>query len=386
MAADQEAGPGHDGRRLTRRTLLGATVAGAGATALLGAVGARADRSPAAGSGDPPTPTVIAHRGASGYRPEHTLGSYQLALDLGADVIEIDLVPTRDHQLVCRHENEISSTTDVAARPEFADRETTRTVDGERLTGWFTEDFTAAELTTLGSVERLPARRPNNTLYNGRWSVPTLQEVLEWAEARGRERGRPVWLCLELKHPTHFRSLGLDLEEPLTRLLHRHQLHRAGSPVLLQSFEADSLRRMAERTETRRTLLLAGPTERPHDLQRAGDPRTVADLITPDGLREIAGYAHVIGPTLDLVIPRRDDDTLAAPTTLIGDAHDRGLSVHGYTLRNENVFLPAEFRTGERENRYGDVFGAIRAYLDQGIDGIHTDHPDTMLLVTADRR
>ncbi|MFI9465499.1 glycerophosphodiester phosphodiesterase family protein [Streptomyces xiamenensis] len=383
MAADQEAGPGHDGTRLTRRTLLGATVAGAGATALLGAVAAR---SPAAGGDDPPTPTVIAHRGASGYRPEHTLGSYQLALDLGADAIEIDLVPTRDHQLVCRHENEISGTTDVAARTEFADRRTTRTVDGERLTGWFTEDFTAAELTTLGAVERLPARRPNNTLYNGRWSVPTLQEVLEWAADRGRERGRPVWLCLELKHPTHFRSLGLDIEEPLTRLLHRHGLHHAGSPVLLQSFEADSLRRMAERTETRRTLLLAGPTQRPYDLRRAGDPRTVADLITPDGLREIAGYAQVIGPTLDLVIPRRDDDTLAAPSTLIGDAHDRGLSVHGYTLRNENVFLPAEFRTGERENRYGDVFGATRAYLDQGIDGIHTDHPDTMLLVAADRR
>ncbi|MFB4197797.1 glycerophosphodiester phosphodiesterase family protein [Streptomyces carpaticus] len=390
MPADRPAAPDHDGTSLTRRTVLGATAAGAGATVLLGAAVARAGRQDRSGSaaGDPPVPTVIAHRGASGYRPEHTLGAYQLALDLGADAIEVDLVPTRDHQLVCRHENEISGTTDVAGRPEFADRETTGTVDGEKVTGWFTEDFTAAELGTLGAVERLPRRRPHNTLYNGYWPVPTLREVLDWAADRGRRRGRPVPLYLEIKHPSHFRALGLDIEEPLTRLLHEYGLHRADAPATIQSFEADSLRRMAERTDTRRTLLLAGAATRPHDLRLAGDPRTVAELVTPEGLAEIAGYAHLIGPTLDLVIPRHADDTLAAPTTLVADAHARGLAVHGYTLRNENAYLPADFRTGDGGDgsRYGDVFGAVRAYLGQGIDGLHADHPDTVLLAAADAR
>ncbi|CAM5463264.1 hypothetical protein SANTM175S_00565 [Streptomyces antimycoticus] len=173
-------------------------------------------------------PPVIGHRGASGYRPEHTLGSYQLALDMGADIVEQDLVPTKDGHLVCRHENDITATTDVSAHPEFADRKTTKTVDGTKLTGWFTEDFTLAELKTLRAKERIPGNRQRNTLYDGRWEVPTFEEVLQWAEREGRRRGRRVWLYVETKHPTYFRKLGLGIEEPLAKLLRRYGRHKTG--------------------------------------------------------------------------------------------------------------------------------------------------------------
>jgi glycerophosphoryl diester phosphodiesterase len=374
-----------------RAVLGGAAVASAGAaTVLAGAAPAhaRANASSAAG-GRPaplPVPTVIAHRGASGYRPEHTLGSYQLALDMGADIIEQDLVPTRDGHLVCRHENDITGTTDVADHPEFADRLATKNVDGQKLTGWFTEDFTLAELRTLRATERIPGQRPNNTLYDGRWTVPSFEEVLRWAAERGRERGRPVWLYVETKHPTYFRGLGLGLEEPLARLLRRFGLDGAGAPVFLQSFEPSSMQRMARLVDTPRVVLLGSLTSRPWDFVANGDPRTVADLITPAGLREIAGYAKGIGPTLDLVIPRRTDGSLGTPTTLVADAHARGLVVHPYTLRNENAFLPADFRRGEDPNHYGDVFGAIGTFFEQGIDGVFADQPDTALLAAADFR
>jgi glycerophosphoryl diester phosphodiesterase len=372
--------------------MLGAAVAGASAATLLPAARANAagsEGTAATGSGRPaplPVPTVIAHRGASGYRPEHTLGAYQLALDLGADIIEQDLVPTRDGHLVCRHENDISGTTDVADHPEFADRRTTKTIDGQQLTGWFTEDFTLAELRTLRATERIPAQRPNNTLYNGRWAVPSFEEVLTWAADAARRRGRPVWLYPETKHPTYFRGLGLGLEEPLARLLRRYGLHRADAPVFLQSFEPTSMRRMSRLVSTPRVVLLGSLTSRPWDFVASGDPRTVADLVTPEGLREIAGYAQGIGPTLDLVIPRRADGTLGTPTTLVADAHAEDLVVHPYTLRNENAFLPAEFRTGTDPNRYGNVFGAIGTFFAQGIDGVFADQPDTALLAAADFR
>ncbi len=372
-----------------RRAMLTAAAAGAGAATLLGAAPARASaRSGSAGHGGDrlPVPTVVAHRGASGYRPEHTLGAYQLALDMGADVIEQDLVPTRDGHLVCRHENDITGTTDVADHPEFADRRTTRTVDGTALTGWFTEDFTLAELKTLRATERIPAQRPNNELYDGRWTVPSYEEVLEWAASQARERGRPVWLYTETKHPTYFRGLGLGLEQPLARLLRRFRLHRASAPVFLQSFEPSSMERLADLVDTPRVVLLSSAGSRPWDFVASGDPRTVADLITPEGLREIAGYAQGIGPTLDLVIPRTEDGTLGAPTTLVADAHAADLLVHPYTMRNENAFLPADFRRGDDPNRYGDAFGALRTYFEQGIDGIFADQPDTALLAAADFR
>ncbi|GLF96324.1 glycerophosphodiester phosphodiesterase [Streptomyces yaizuensis] len=379
-----------------RRTLLGAAAAGAAALGVQATTPAAAAGAPAARRGhggsyrDLPRPTVIAHRGASGYRPEHTIAAYQLALDMGAHVVEQDLVPTRDGHLVCRHENDITGTTDVADRPGFASRRTTKTVDGDRLTGWFTEDFTLAELKTLRTRERIPGVRPKNTLYDGRWTIPTFEEVLRWAEREGRRRGRPVWLHVETKHPTYFRGLGLGLEEPLARLLRRYGRDRRDAPVFLQSFEPGSIRRLAGLVSPPRVVLLGAAGTRPWDFVEAGDPRTVADLIRPDGLRWIASFAQGIGPTLDLVIPKDANGRLGEPTTLVRDAHRRGLLVHPYTLRNENAFLPADFRRDYgtapvvAANEYGDVFGAYRRYFATGIDGIFTDHPDTGLLAAAE--
>ncbi|MFJ6938267.1 glycerophosphodiester phosphodiesterase [Streptomyces sp. NPDC101132] len=373
-----------------RRSVLGAAVLAAGGTAVGLAPGTAAAAEAAAGHGGEggyrrlPVPTVIGHRGASGYRPEHTLGSYQLALDLGAHVIEQDLVPTRDGHLVCRHENEIGGTTDVADHPEFAGRHTTKTVDGVAVTGWFTEDFTLAELKTLRAKERIPAVRQRNTPYDGRWAVPTFEEVLRWARREGRRRGREVWLHVETKHPSHFRGLGLGLEEPLARLLRRYGCDRRDSAVFLQSFEPSSIQRLGRLVDSPRVVLLSSAASRPWDFEQAGDPRTVADLVTPEGLKWIAGFAQGIGPTLDLVIPRDAAGRLGTPTTLVRDAHARGLVLHPYTARNENQFLPADFRRGTDPAAYGDVFGALRTYFAQGIDGIFTDQPDTALLAAAD--
>ncbi|MFG3381112.1 glycerophosphodiester phosphodiesterase [Streptomyces sp. NPDC047999] len=373
-----------------RRAVIGAAVAAGAALGTGAGAGAAqaAARTQGRGGGPGyrglPVPTVIAHRGASGYRPEHTLGSYRLALDMGAHVIEQDLVPTRDGHLVCRHENDISGTTDVADRPEFASRRTTKSVDGTSLTGWFTEDFTLAELKTLRAEERIPAIRQENTLYDGRWTVPTFEEVLRWAEREGRRRGHPVWLHAETKHPSYFRGLGLGLEERLARLLRRYGRHRANSPVFLQSFEPSSMQRMARLVATPRVVLLSGPASRPWDFVEAGDPRTVADLVKPAGLDWIASFAQGIGPTLDLVVPKDAAGRLTEPTTLVRDAHARGLLLHPYTLRNENAFLPAEFRRGTDPTAYGDAFGAYRAYFATGIDGIFTDMPDTGLLAAEE--
>ncbi|GGV14304.1 glycerophosphoryl diester phosphodiesterase [Streptomyces litmocidini] len=382
-------------RTPARRTVLGAAGATVlGASTVLAAGTARADERQAAGSPRTPgrghgyrslpVPTVIGHRGAAGYRPEHTLGSYRHALDLGAHVVEQDLVPTRDGHLVCRHENDITGTTDVADHPEFAARKTTKTVDGTALTGWFTEDFTLAELKTLRAKERIPGTRQENTLYDGRWTVPTFEEVLRWAEEEGRRRGREIWLHVETKHPSYFRSLGLGLEEPLAKLLRRYGRHRADSPVFLQSFEPSSIQRLARLVDAPGVVLLSGASSRPWDFVEAGDPRTVADLVTPEGLAWIASYARGIGPTLDLVVPKDANGRLGTPTALVRDAHAEGLILHPYTHRNENAFLPADFRKGTDPTAYGDAFGALKRYLETGIDGIFSDNPDTALLAAAD--
>ncbi|WP_327322353.1 glycerophosphodiester phosphodiesterase [Streptomyces sp. NBC_01210] len=370
-----------------RRTVLGAAVLGTAALGL-GSTAARADEQDS-GHGsyrDLPSPTVIAHRGASGYRPEHTLGSYQLALDMGAHVVEQDLVPTKDGHLVCRHENDITGTTDVAAHPEFASRKTTKSIDGVSLTGWFTEDFTLAELKTLRAKERIPANRQENTLYDGRWAIPTFEEVLRWAEKEGHRRGRPVWLHVETKHPTYFRGIGLGLEERLARLLRRYGRDRRNSPVFLQSFEPSSIQRLAGLVDSPRVVLLSAANTRPWDFVQAGDPRTVADLVKPEGLKWIASYAQGIGPTLDLIIPKDANGKLGTQTTLVRDAHAKGLILHPYTMRNENTFLPADFRRGTDPNAYGDAFGAFKVYFETGIDGIFTDNSDTGLLAAADFR
>ncbi|MEV8594155.1 glycerophosphodiester phosphodiesterase [Streptomyces sp. NPDC052012] len=371
-----------------RRALLGAAMLAAGGTALgLSGTARAAGAGQGGGRGlkSLPVPTIIGHRGASGYRPEHTLGAYQLALDMGADIVEAgDLVPTKDGHLVCRHEPEIGGTTDVADHPEFAGRRTTKTLDGASVTGWFTEDFTLAELKRLRAVERIPANRPHNTLYNGRWEIPTFEEVLRWQDEQTRKRGKQVWIYPELKHPTYFRKLGLGLEERVAKVLRKHGKDDRNAPVILQSFEPTSIERLNTLVDNPLVVLLSSANSRPWDFVESGDPRTVADLITRKGLREIASYAQGIGPTLDLVIPRDASGRLTEPTTLVRDAHRAGLILHPYTLRNENPFLPADFRKGTEPDAYGDVFGAYRAYFATGIDGVFTDHPDTGLLARED--
>ncbi|MFD8328293.1 glycerophosphodiester phosphodiesterase [Streptomyces lydicus] len=368
-----------------RRTVLGAAALGAGA-AVLGSAG---QASAAGRDGAPrelPVPLIVGHRGASGYRPEHTFGSYQLALDMGADVIEQDLVPTKDGHLVCRHENDITATTDVSAHPEFAARKTTKTVDGVQLTGWFTEDFTLAELKTLRAKERIPGTRQHNTLYDGRWQVPTFEEVLQWAEREGRKRGRRVWLHIETKHPTYFRKLGLGLEERVAAALRAHGRHRRNSPNFLQSFEPSSIQRLGKLVDCPKVVLLGTLKDRPWDFVASGDPRTVADLVKPEGLRWIAGFAEGIGPDLTVIIPRDKDNKLGTPTSVVKDAHAAGLVLHPYTVRNENTFLPADFRKGTDPNAYGDSLGVFKAYLATGIDGLFSDNCDTALLAAAEFR
>ncbi|WP_317442329.1 glycerophosphodiester phosphodiesterase [Streptomyces collinus] len=377
-------------RTTARRALLGAAVLGVGGGVLglpgtAQAAGTRTAAHGGRGLKGLPVPTIIGHRGASGYRPEHTFGSYELALDLGADVVEAgDLVPTKDGHLVCRHEPEIGGTTDVASHPEFAGRRTTKVLDGVPTTGWFTEDFTLAELKTLRAVERIPANRPHNTLYNGRWQIPTFEEVLKWQDEQTRRRGRQVWIYPETKHPTYFRKLGLGLEERVANLLRKHGKDGRNAPVILQSFEPTSIQKLNQLVDNPLVVLLSSAGSRPYDFVESGDPRTVADLITPKGLREIAGYARGIGPTLDLVIPKNADGTLASPTTLVADAHKVGLILHPYTMRNENPFLPAEYRKGAAADGYGDAFGAFRTYFATGIDGVFTDNADTGVLARAD--
>ena len=281
-------------------------------------------------------PIVIAHRGASAHRPEHTLAAYELAIELGADFIEPDVVATRDGRLVARHDNEISGTTDVAARPEFADRRTARDVGGKRLEGWFTEDFTLAELRTLRARERLPELR--GVAHDGRFGIPTLEEVVELAARAG------VGVYPETKHPSHFAALGLALEPPLLAALEGF-----AGPVFIQSFEEGNLR------ELRGTHPLVRLT--------AGAPPDVAAIAT---------YADAIGPHKDQVIPRDADGRLGAPTSLVADAHAAGLLVHPWTFRPEPAFLPAGMDADEE----------LDAFLGLGIDGVFADDPGAAVAAT----
>jgi glycerophosphoryl diester phosphodiesterase len=320
-------------------------------------------------------PLVIGHRGASGYRPEHTLAAYRLAIAQCADFIEPDLVSTRDGVLVARHENEISGTTDVADRPEFAGRRTTKVIDGIAVTGWFTEDFTLAELRTLRARERLPQVRPQNTAYDGRYRIPTLQEVVDLARRSRTCDGRPVGVYPETKHPTYFDSIGLSMEEPLVRTLHRNGYRGRRAPVFVQSFEVGNLRDLDRMTGVR-LVQLFDCSGAPYDLRSSGDLRTYADLLTPAGLRFVDRYADGVGVCKNALIPRNADGSLGSPSPVIDDAHDRGLVVHGWTFRRENQFLPLDFRRGTDPYAVGDMVGEIRAFLDAGMDGFFTDNPD----------
>ncbi|MDR6875544.1 esterase-like activity of phytase family protein [Microbacterium barkeri] len=328
---------------------------------------------------------VIGHRGASGYRPEHTLAAYETAILQCADYIEPDVVSTKDGVLVARHENEIGGTTDVAAHPEFADRRTTKVIDGVSVTGWFTEDFTLAELRTLRAKERVPHVRPGSAAYDGLYLIPTLDEVIDLARHSTTCDGEPVGIAPETKHPTYFDGIGLSLEEPLVAALEADGMNRADAPVVIQSFETGNLRDLDAMTDVR-IAQLANSSGAPFDLRAAGDPRTYADLVTPEGLAEIATYADILGAEKSVVIPRAADGTLAEPTAVVADAHAAGLEVHGWTFRLENQFLPAEFRSSADPNAAGDLAGELRAFVDAGLDGVFSDHPDVAVEAVADAR
>jgi glycerophosphoryl diester phosphodiesterase len=334
------------------------------------------DRPAAAAAGRRPASLVIGHRGAAGYRPEHTLASYELAARMGADFIEPDLVATRDGVLVARHEPEISGTTDVADHPEFADRRRTVVLDGVPTTGWFTHDFTLAELKRLRAVERLPQVRQHNTIFNGLFPVPTFDEVLALRERLSRELHREIGVYPETKHPTYFQSIGLPLERRLVEALRHRGLDHAGAPVFVQSFEATNLRQLHDSFRLRVPLVfLTSASGNPWN-----DPRSYASYLTPAGLRELRRFVAGIGPDKNQVIPRNPDGTLAQPTSLVADAHAAGLVVHPYTFRAENQFLPAEFRIGSDPNAYGRAMDEQIAFLRTGIDGLFTDQADIGVL------
>lgn len=308
---------------------------------------------------------IIAHRGASGERPEHTLASYERAIDLGADYIEPDLVPTRDGVLVARHENEISGTTDVADHPEFADRRTTRTIDGEEVTGWFTEDFTLAELRILRVRERLPQVRVANTRFDGLWQVPTLAEVIALVRAKEAETGRRVGLYPELKHSHYFASIGHDTAASLVAQLHAAGYRSADDPVFIQSFELDTLPRLNAMTQLRLVQLVSaqgGPADR--------RDWTYADMLTTQGLADIAAYADGIGAELALLLQAD-----GSPTGLVEQAHTAGLLVHGWTLRRENMFLPPALRSAGPPTEPGDLAGLWQMLHAARVDGVFTDNP-----------
>lgn len=337
------------------------------------------------GAAWPPVPAVVGHRGAPAFRPEHTLASYQQAIDDGADAIEPDLVMTKDGVLIARHENEISGTTDVAARTEFASRKVTKMIDGIPVTGWFTEDFTLAEIKTLRAVERIPANRPANVHFNGRFEIPTLQEVIDLAQRQSSLLRRVVGIYPETKHPTYFQSIGLPLERKLVEQLKANGYRGKNAPVFIQSFEVANLKELRGMTKIRLVQLIdnpknapapnGAPRNKPYDFTVAGDSRTYADLITPAGLREIATYADVVAPYKEVIIPRDANNNAGSPTTFVADAHAAKLKVHTWTFRPENPFLPVSLREGNITSlsERGDSVAEILLYLKQGIDGFFSD-------------
>ena len=329
-------------------------------------------------------PFVIAHRGASGYVPEHTLAGYFIAIQQGADYVEPDLVISRDGALLARHENEIGGTTDVASRPEFAARKATKSIDGESITGWFTEDFTLAELKTLRARERLPDLRKANTRYDGAFSIPTFDEVLDLVAAADAQRaemaraaGLPppprIGVYPETKHPSYFAKLGLTFDDRMLESLSRHGYSKRSDPICLQSFEVANLKALRRRTDLPLVQLVA-PTGQPFDFTLAGDKRSYLDLMTDPGLREIATYADAIGPHKWMVVQFGAEG--ARDTGLARRARAAGLGIHVWTLRAENEFLPVALRSPGDAAALGDLKSEIHALLDAGITGFFSDHPD----------
>jgi glycerophosphoryl diester phosphodiesterase len=311
------------------------------------------------------TPIIIAHRGASGDRPEHTLAAYELGIDQGADYIEPDLVVTKDGVLVARHETEISETTDVAAREEFADRRRSKTVDGQLISGFFAEDFTLAELRTLRAKERIPGLRPQNARFDGLYQIPTLEEIVSLVRAKETEVERQIGIYPELKHSEFLlQEEGIDTVDLLLLELKRLGV-TAEDPVFIQSFEVGPLQRLNQRSAFRLVQLVSaegGPADEPE--------MRYADMVTPSGLAEIATYADAVGANIGMVL-----DAAGLATPLIADAQAAGLLVHAWTLRKENAFLPAALRIGDSEAGTGNSAALFALLRKAGVEGVFTDDP-----------
>jgi len=314
-------------------------------------------------------PVIIAHRGASGFRPEHTLASYELAINLGADYVEPDLVSTKDGVLIARHENEITTTTNVAEYPEFTNRQTTKLIDGKSVTGWFTEDFTLDEIKILKAKERLPFRDQS---FNGKFLIPTFQEIIDLVKVKSGEIGRSIGIYPETKHPTYFASIGLPLEEPLVKILADNGYKFNNDPIFIQSFETGNLQKLSQLTDLPLIQLLEHSGQ-PFDLLINGDSRTYKDLTKPQELAKIAEYVAGIGPNKRMIVPVNNQGKLLSPTSLISDAHAAGLLVHPYTFRNEKQYLAPEYNHNP-EAEY-------EQFLNLGVDGVFSDFPNTALTV-----
>lgn len=327
---------------------------------------------------------VVGHRGASALRPEHTLASYQKAIDDGADFIEPDLVSTKDGVLVTRHENEIGGTTNVSTLSQFADRKTTKNIDGKDLTGWFTEDFTLSELQQLKARERIPEFRPANTAYNDLYPVPTLEQVIELAEANYKKTGKIIGLYIETKHPTYFKNQKLAMEDTLLKTLAKYKYTREIAPVYLQSFEVQNLKDLKRELDIHKTLkhaqiiqLYDAKTSQPADFVESGETKTYADLATAEGLKDVAKYANGVGPSKGYILNFNDKGSVQT-TSFITDAHTAGLKVHPYTFRPENNYLPTPLKCSQDKPAERCPSGALKefeAYFKAGVDGVFTDDP-----------
>jgi glycerophosphoryl diester phosphodiesterase len=327
-------------------------------------------------------PIVIAHRGASEYRPEESKSAYELAIEMGADYIEPDIVTTKDHVLVARHDNWLNDTTDVANHPEFASLKTTKTIDGVAHTDWFTEDFTYAQLRTLRLKERLPDLRPGSSAFDGIDPIASLDEVLRIA------KDHHVGVYPETKHPTYFRGIGLPLEDELLKDLAQYGFKGRNDKVFIQSFETSNLRALHKRTSIK-LIQLIDTQGAPYDFVANHDPRTYSDLVTPAGLKGIAQYAYGVGPGLTRIIPVDASNHVLPPTTLVADAHHAGLAVHPWTVRPENSFLPVEYRQGNPASpnflrAEGDASRLLADFYKLGVDGIFSD--DSALAVSTRHR
>lgn len=309
---------------------------------------------------------VIAHRGASGYLPEHTLEAYELAIDQGAHYIEPDLVMTRDGFLIARHENEITQTTDVESK--FPRCRTKKQVDGKTIEGCFAEDLSLNEIQTLRAKQRVASRDQSK---NGLFKIPTFDEILTLVRKKSEKMGRRIGVYVETKHSSYFRSLGESMEEPLIRSLHAAGFSTVDSPVFIQSFETANLKKLKTMTQLKLVQLIELPGSKPYDFVLSGDRRTYKDLMTPEGLREIRTYASAIGPYKRLIIPEGKDKKLGDPTDLVKNAHAQDLDVHTWTFRNEPEAVHADYQ--------GNAHEEYRAFSRAGVDGVFTDFPDTAI-------